>query len=153
MVERLVLGDPDVGAVAALGHVQDRRLGHVLHEADAAGAEDAAVGHVEDVGTEVLDRVVALGVLGVAGAGPAFLEHVVLQLALAGLVADRAVERVVDEQQLEHALARLLGALGLLTCTTCPSATVVTQAGISLGAFSTSTRHMRHTAGDGSEGW
>ena len=33
------------------------------------------------------------------------------------------------------------------------STTAVTQAGMSLGAFSTSTRHMRHTAGDGSEGW
>jgi len=31
--------------------------------------------------------------------------------------------------------------------------TVVTQAGCSLGAFSTSTRHIRHTAGDGNEGW
>ena len=67
-------------------------------------------GHVEHVRPEVLDRVVALGVLGVAGAGAAFLEHVVLQLALAGLVADRAVERVVDQQELQHALARLLGA-------------------------------------------
>ena len=26
-------------------------------------------------------------------------------------------------------------------------------AGISFGAFSTSTRHIRHTAGEGSDGW
>ena len=32
----------------------------------------------------------------------------VLQVALAALVADRAVQRVVDQQQLEHALARLV---------------------------------------------
>ncbi len=110
MIEGLVLGDADVGAVAPLAHVEDRGLGHVLHEADAPGAEDAAVGDVEDVLAEVLDRIVALGVLLVARAGAALLEHVVLELALAGLVADGAVERMVDEQQLEHALAGLLGA-------------------------------------------
>ena len=44
-------------------------------------------------------------------------------------------------------------AFGLLTWITCPSATVVTHAGASFGIFSTSTRHIRHTAGEGSEGW
>jgi hypothetical protein len=39
------------------------------------------------------------------------------------------------------------------TCTTCPSATDVAQAGASFGAFSTSTRHMRHTPATGSDGW
>ena len=32
----------------------------------------------------------------------------ILQIALAALVADRTVERVIDQQELEHALARLL---------------------------------------------
>ena len=41
-----------------------------------------------------------------AALGAAFLIRVVLQLALARLIADRAVERMVDEQHLEHALAR-----------------------------------------------
>ncbi len=49
---------------------------------------------------------------------PAFLEHVVLRLALAGLIADRAVERMVDEEELEDAFARAALALWLLTCTT-----------------------------------
>ena len=98
----------DEGAVAALRHVQHRFLGDVLREADAARAENAAVGHVQHVGPEVLDRVEPLGELAVARAGPAFLEHEVLQLALAGLIADRAVERMIDEQELEHALARVL---------------------------------------------
>ena len=101
--------DADVGAVPALAHVEDRGLGDVLHEADAPGAEDAAIGDVEDVLAEVLDRIVALGILLIARAGATLLEHVVLELALAGLVADGAVERVVDEQQLEHAFAGLLG--------------------------------------------
>ena len=49
--------------------------------------------------------------------------------------------------------SRAFFATGLLTCTTCPSVTVVTHSGRSYGAFSTSTRHIRHTAGEGSEGW
>jgi hypothetical protein len=49
-------------------------------------------------------------------------------------------------------LSRACLALSLFTRTTCPSVTVVTHAGISLGAFSTSTRHIRQTAGDGNEG-
>jgi hypothetical protein len=42
------------------------------------------------------------------------LEGVVLQAALAGLVADRAVERMVDEEELHHPALRLgdLRALG-----------------------------------------
>ena len=109
VVELAVGEDADRGAVAALRHVQHAVFRHVLHEPHAAGAEDAAVRHVQHVGAELLDRVVALGVVVVPAGGPAFLEGVVLQLALAGLVADRAVERVVGEQELQHALARLAG--------------------------------------------
>src|SRR5437879_1162267 len=86
---------------------------HVLHEADAPRAQDAAVRHVEDIGPEVLDWIEALGVLDVARAGAAFLKDEVLELALARLVADRTVEGVVDEQQLEHAHAALLRLLRL----------------------------------------
>ena len=39
-------------------------------------------------------------------------DRLVLQRALAALVADRAVERVVDEQELEDAVLRLLGDVG-----------------------------------------
>ena len=49
-------------------------------------------------------------------------------------------------------LSRAFSAGSLCTLTTMPSATAVTQAGASLGNFSTSTRHMRQTAGDGSDG-
>src|SRR5207245_4946299 len=44
--------DPDEGAVAPLGHVEDGLLRHVLHESDAARAQDAAVRDVEDVATD-----------------------------------------------------------------------------------------------------
>ena len=38
-------------------------------------------------------------------------------------------------------------------CTTMPSVTGVAQAIWSLGAFSISTRHMRHTPATGRPGW
>ncbi len=108
VVELAVGEDADRGPVAALRDVEHAVLRHVVHEADAPGAEDAAVGHVEDVGPELLDGVVPLGVVVVPAGGPAFLEGVVLELALARLVADRAVERVVGQEELQDALARLL---------------------------------------------
>src|SRR5262249_36486742 len=46
-------------------------------------------------------------VLVVAGALVAVAEGVVLELALAGLVADRAVQRMVDEEELHVGRARL----------------------------------------------
>ncbi len=107
--------DPDVGAVTALRDVEHGLLRHVLHEADAARAQDAAIRDVQHVGSEVLDGVEALGVVGtVPRGGAAFLEREILQLALARLVADRTVEWVIDEQQLEHphAAALCLSRLG-----------------------------------------
>jgi hypothetical protein len=57
-------------------------------------------------------RVLGLGVLlvDVAGGAAAVLGRVFLQLALAGLVADRAVERVVEQKHLRHAFAAGLDA-------------------------------------------
>ena len=80
------------------------------------------------------------------------LHVLVLQVALAGLVADRAVDGVVDEQELE---GRAVG-LGRLRrsgcCTTMPSETVVLQAICSFGIFSISTRHMRQLPSMGRSG-
>jgi hypothetical protein len=59
---------------------------------------------------------------------------------------------MVDEQHLEHAVARL-EAFSRWTCTTCPSAAAVAHDGASFGAFSTSTRHMRQTPATGRPGW
>ena len=58
----------------------------------------------------VLDR--ALVVLEAAGV-EAVGHGLVLQIAFAALVADRAVERMIDEQEFEHAFARLLHRLGV----------------------------------------
>ena len=82
----------------------------------------------------------------VARADAAVADREVLQLALAALVADRAVERMVDQQELHHALLRLDRLLASASTTFMPSVTGVAQAGSGLGAFSTCTRHMRQLA-------
>ena len=52
----------------------------------------------------VLDRALVLGeARGVGAIG----HRLILQIAFAALIADRAVERMVDQQELHHALARL----------------------------------------------
>src|SRR5436309_540580 len=72
-------------------------------EADAARAMDAAIHAGLDQRPEilVLDRAL---VLLEAAAIEAIGHRLVLQVALAALIADRAVERVVDEQELHHSL-------------------------------------------------
>ncbi len=110
--ERADVGMPvegrDVGVRAALGEDQLVVLRDLLREAHAAVAEDAALAVDRDQRRE-LERLaeVALGLDEARGArAPAVGD--VLERALAALVAHRAVERVVDEQELDH------GALGLV---------------------------------------
>jgi len=86
----------------------DLRLVLPLFEiADAAPAKDAALLVEHD---QVADRVVLLlAPLGLHefARARAILHRVVLQRALAAFVADRAVERVVDENEAEDGLPRL----------------------------------------------
>ena len=86
---------------AELGHAGD--LGG---EADAARAVDAARHDGLDQRADifVLDRAL---VLLVAAGVDAVGHGLVLQVAFPALVADRAIERVVDQQELHHAFARL----------------------------------------------
>ena len=88
--------------------------GHLAGEAHAPRAHDAAVGVEKDVGADVLLRLLDLG-LGEATLPAAVLVGVVLQMALAGLVADRTVHRVVDQQVLHDRLlvGDRLGAVGV----------------------------------------
>ena len=103
----------DVGVRAALEEDKLVVLGDLLTEAHAAVAEDAALAVDGDRRRELqrLDEV-ALG-LDEARAAAAPAERDVLQRALAALVADRAVERVVDEQELDDRFLRLGHPLGL----------------------------------------
>ena len=102
-------------------------------------------------GPEVLlfDRAL---VLHVARAADAVGHRLVLQVALAALVADRAVERMIDEQELHHAFARLLhhrrcGVDDLGGCRPCSGGRSLTPMAQEATGFgmppSTSTRHMR----------
>ena len=107
-----VVEGADEGAVAALEQLQLLVLGDLLAEAHAAVAEDAALAVDRDQRRE-LDRLLEVALLvghpALAGA-PAHRD--VLQRALAALVADGAVERVVDEQELDHGALRVLDLVG-----------------------------------------
>ena len=109
---RAVIEGADEGAIAALQQLQLLVLGDLLAEANAAVAEDAALAVDRDQRRE-LDRLleVALGVGHPAFAGtPSHRD--VLQRALAAFVADGAVERMVDEQELDHRALCLFHLLG-----------------------------------------
>ena len=107
--ERLVGERQHLRRVAAVGEADQRITGHLVGEARAPVAQDAALPVEQD---EIADRDRLLEVallLDVPALPRAVAERLVLQRALAALVADGTVERVVGEQQLEDAL---LGALG-----------------------------------------
>ncbi len=107
----VVGGDERVGA--ALGEHELVVLGDLLREAHAAVAEDAALAVDRDHRRELerLDEV-ALG-LDETGAPEPPAEGDVLQRALAALVAHGAIERMVDEQELDDRVLRMAHAVGL----------------------------------------
>jgi hypothetical protein len=108
-------GDDDLTQVAALAEGEHGILGQLVGDADAARADDAALGVVDDGRPEGHRLGLVHDLLVHALALALVLEPIVLQAALAGLVADGAVHRVVEEEQLLHRGARLghvLGAVG-----------------------------------------
>ena len=86
------------------GRAELRNAGDLGDEAHAAGALNAAVHHRLDQSADVLvlDRPLVFREARRIGAVG---HRLVLQVALAALVADRAIERVIDEQELHHPLA------------------------------------------------
>ncbi|MNM74069.1 hypothetical protein D3C81_858190 [compost metagenome] len=97
----------DLRVLAAVEHAQLHHTGHFLAEAHAAGAVDAA-GHLlhGDQRAHVLVEHHTLLFL-VARLRGTVAHGQVLQLALAALIADRAIQRVVDQQEFHHGLLRL----------------------------------------------
>src|SRR6185295_16576509 len=93
--------------LTAAGRAHFRRTADFSREADAARALDAAVHRGLDQRAEILVLDSAL-VLGEAAGVDAIAHRLVLQVALAALVADRAIQRMVDQQEFHHAFARLL---------------------------------------------
>ena len=93
-------------ADAAVLHAQRPHVHALAAHANAAVTENAARAVVEDGRGPLLLLAVLFG-LGVEALARAVLEGHVLQFALAAGVADRAVERVVAQQQFNRRLARL----------------------------------------------
>ena len=104
--QRLLDIGADLHVLAAPGGAELLDAGHLGDEADAARAVDAARHMGLDQRAEILVRHRAL-VLGEARPVESVGHRLVLQIALATLVADRAIQRVVDQQELHHPLARL----------------------------------------------
>ena len=99
-------------ATASALQVHEHVARDFLTEAHAALAQDAALAIEQDLGGQaqrLLER--ALGVRE-AGLAAALRERLILQGALAALVADRAVQRVVDEQELHDAALGAVDHLG-----------------------------------------
>src|SRR3546814_2076187 len=81
--------------------------GDFLGEPDAALSLDAAVHHRFDDRPHIFLGDGALVFL-ITRRAAATGDRLVLQVALAALVADRAIERMIDEQELHHPFACLL---------------------------------------------
>src|SRR5207248_2682440 len=97
---------------AALDEGQLALPGDLLAEAGAPPAEDAALA-VEDDLVGQWHRLVEMRFVELIAAGArAVLIGLVLQRTFAALVADRAVERMVDQEELEHALLVFVHLLG-----------------------------------------
>ena len=100
--------DPDLLLRAAVEQFDERVAGDLLGEPGAPGALDAALPVQQHLGGQrdrLRERPLRAVEPGLALAGG---HGLVLQRALAALVAHRAVQRVVHQQQLHHAALRLL---------------------------------------------
>ncbi len=111
-IERLFEIGRDLHVLAAADGPEIRHARDLGREADAAGAVNAAGHDRLDQWPHILlfDRAL---VLGIAAGSLAEIERLVLQIAFAALIADRAIERMVDEQEFHHPFARLLDERGV----------------------------------------
>jgi hypothetical protein len=100
--------------VAAVDDSQLVGMGHFLQEAHAASAFDAPLAVENNVGAKDLPLAFMLFFFFEAAGLPVMLHIVVLEPALPGLIANGAVQRVIDEQELHDGLAHRedLGTLG-----------------------------------------
>src|SRR3712207_8054496 len=96
--ERLVLVDGHLLQGAALEQLDERVAGDLLGEPGAPGAQHAALPVEQQIGAD--GQRLGVGALDVdePALGAAVAHRLVLQRALAALVADRAVQRVVDRK-------------------------------------------------------
>ncbi len=111
-VDRLADISTDLEHFAAAHAAQFGAAGDFGHEAYATRALDAARHVCGDERTEILVRHDAFA-LGEARDRAAVAHRQILQLALAALVADRAVERMIDQQEFHDVALRRQCALRL----------------------------------------
>ncbi len=104
----LVVGERvDLGGVAPVQEMDQRVAGDLLGEPGAPVAQDAAL-TVEQHQLRHVDRLLLVPLLLDVPALARTVRHrLVLQRAFPALVAHRTVQRVVDQQELEHALLGL----------------------------------------------
>ena len=97
----------DLHILAATNRADFFNPRHFFGKADTARALDAARHHRLDERAHILLGHGAL-VLVIARATTSISHRLILQIALATLIANRAIERVVDEKKLHHPFTRLL---------------------------------------------
>ena len=102
----------DLADHAAIDDAERAHAQAFIADAHAAEAQDAARRIEVDHRGELLFRSMNFFFRVAAFAGAVAEDHV-LQFALAALIADRAIERVIGEQELQRVLARLFDLLGL----------------------------------------
>src|SRR6218665_1525283 len=95
----------DLGGIATGNNAVHTVVGDLVGGFHTAVAKNAAV-HVQLDLIANIDHLILAALELEAGAYRAVLIAQVLQLAFSGLVAHRAIERVVDEQEFHHAFAR-----------------------------------------------
>ena len=105
-VQMIAIVGGDLGNDSAIHDAQRADAHAFITHAHAAVAEDAARGVVKHHRRPLLLIHVQLG-FGVAAFARAVAEDHVLQFALAAFIADRAIERMVGEQQFQHGFAGL----------------------------------------------
>jgi hypothetical protein len=105
----MVAGDVDFVVRTAMDDSQFARAGHFLAETDTTCADNTAGRVKQYIGAEVFLgwNVLHFDVSALTASVP---EAKILEVALASLIADRAIERVVDEQELQNILPRLFDA-------------------------------------------
>ena len=125
---------------------------HLVAVADTTQTLHAAVHLRFDQGTEILFLENALGFEETAGGSGVFMGKI-LKVALAALIADRTIQRMIGQDEFEHRFVGIIHDASWRSELPCHLSPIVLQEVWSFGIFSTSTRHMRQFASGLSFGW
>src|SRR5260370_30931036 len=96
------------GVTAAVDESEHVVLGNFVAKSNATRAQNAALIIERNARTELHRLRLLHLVFKKAGTGPTILDAELLKLALARLVADRAIERMIDEQEFHYTFTTFL---------------------------------------------